>query len=101
MTRRMGLEYTIIQMVLSMKVNGLMIFKREKEKRPGKMVLIMKATINKVKNMALDVIFGTTVQFTKVNGLTIRFKVRVLTHGQTVVFMKANGRKIKCTDMAV
>ena len=78
-----------------------MTCKKAKEKRPGKMALIMKETTNKARNMALDDTFGTMVQLTKESGLTIRSRDKEAIRGQMVESIKVIGEKIKCMVMDV
>lgn len=73
MIRQMVMEFIIMQMDRFMKDIGKMIFKKDMVQKNGQMVLDMKVTINKDKNMAMALIFGMMVQYMKEVGQKIKF----------------------------
>lgn len=58
-----------------------MIYKKDKEKNNGKMDLVIKDFIKKVKNMDKENISGQINQFTKANGMKIKYVVKEYIHG--------------------
>jgi len=66
------MEFIITLMELFMKVNGLMIFNMEKEKKAGKMGLFSKVITTKARNTVLDTTAGMMVVNIQVIGMRIR-----------------------------
>ena len=81
-------------MELFMKVNGLMIFNMEKEKKAGKMVLFSKVCTTKARNTEQDTTAGTMEVNILVTGTRIKSMDSEPTVGQMEDNIKAIGSKI-------
>lgn len=68
MTKLMVMVFTLIQTEQNMKVIGKMTYSMVMEKKLGLTVLSMRENILKVKNMAVDYIFGPMVQCIRETG---------------------------------
>lgn len=70
--RQMALVFISMQMVLSILVNGSMIFNKDLVKRPGWMDHHMKVIILMVKSKARVLMYGLMVHLIQVVGKTIK-----------------------------
>lgn len=91
MTRQTGTVYTTISMVLSMRATGEKISNMATEKKVGRMALFMKVNILQEKNMVRANINGMTNHNTTVNGSKTKSKDVVPIAGLMAECTKVSG----------
>ena len=96
--KQMDMVFTRMLMVQGMKGSGLMMFKKDREKRHGLMEPSMSVNIKTVKNMDMVSTNGLTVASSKETGKKIKSLGMAYIIGKMVEFTKDIGTKIICMD---